>query len=55
VTPVPAIRTITWDPVTGTQQIEMTLSDGTTTDLTDDLTSTEAELSWTTSVPVDPA
>ncbi|MEY9857692.1 putative CocE/NonD family hydrolase [Catenulispora sp. GAS73] len=41
---VPATRTITWDPVTHTQTIEMTFSDGTTTDHTDGLTRTETEL-----------
>ncbi|MBS2538797.1 hypothetical protein KGQ20_39230, partial [Catenulispora sp. NF23] len=41
---VPATRTIAWNPVTRTQRIEMTFSDGTTIDRTDGLTRTETEL-----------
>ncbi|MFD4295247.1 CocE/NonD family hydrolase [Rhodococcus sp. NPDC058505] len=41
---VPATRTISWDPVTRTQVVEMTFSDGTTTDRADGLTRTETEL-----------
>ncbi|MFD0639320.1 hypothetical protein ACFQ9X_54810 [Catenulispora yoronensis] len=43
-TDVPATRVVTWDPVTRTQVVTMTFSDGTTVDRTDGLTRTETEL-----------